>query len=69
MIKIIMIRVIIKIAIDQIAETVEVNMDRVIGEDHFMSIIIEMTLEETILEKCKLAEVKLLEMDMKEFQI
>ena len=40
---------------------VEVSMDRIIGEDHVMSIIIEMSLEETILEKCKITEVTILE--------
>ena len=35
-----------------------------IGEDHIMSIIIEMTLDETILDKCKLTEVRILEMDI-----
>ena len=65
-----MIRVIIKIGIDQIAEAeghhsvVEVSMDRIIGEDHAMSIIIEMILGETILEKCKITEVKILAMDI-----
>ena len=60
MIKIITIRVIIKIGIYQIAEReghhseVEVSMDRIIGEDHLTSIIIEMILEETILEKHKI---------------
>ena len=64
--EIIMIRVIIKIDIDQIMEIeghseVEVSMDRIIGEDHITSIIIEMTLEETILEKCEITELKVLE--------
>ena len=51
MIKIIMTRVIIKKDIDQIVEVeglhseVEVNIDKVIGEDSDMSIIIEMTIE------------------------
>ena len=35
-------------------------MDRIIGEDNIMSIIIEMTLGETILEKNKITEVKML---------
>ena len=70
MIEIIMIMVIIKIGIDQIAEIeghhseVEVNVDRIIEEDHIMSIIIEMTLEETILEKCKITDVKIIEVDI-----
>ena len=57
MIEIIMIRVIIKIGIDQIVEIeghhseVEVNMDRIIGEDHMMLVIKEMILEETNLER------------------
>ena len=52
MIKIIMIREIIKIDIDQIGEIerhhleVEVNMDRIIGKDHLMSLITEITLED-----------------------
>ena len=59
-----MIREIIKIDTDWIAEIeghhseVEVNTHRIIGEDHIMSIIIEMTLEETMLEKCKITKVK-----------
>ena len=49
MIKIIMIREIFKIDTGQIIEIegrhleVEVNMDKIVGEDHIMSIIIEMT--------------------------
>ena len=39
-------------------------MDRIIGEDHDMSIIIEMTLGETIIERCKIIEVKILEVDI-----
>ena len=52
LIKIIMLREIIKIDIDQIAEIeehhteVEVSMDKVLEEDHIMSIIIEMSTEE-----------------------
>ena len=69
---IIMINVIIKIGIDQIVEKeghhseVEVSMDRTTGEDHITIIIIEMTIiiEETILEKCKTTEVKILEEDI-----
>ena len=38
-------------------------MDRIIGKDHNMPIIIEMALEETILEKHKITEVKILEVD------
>ena len=43
----------------------EVIMDRIIGEDHDMSILSEMTSGETILEKCKLMEFKTLEVDIK----
>ena len=43
---------------------VEVSTDRIIGEDHNMSILIEMTLGETILEICKVIEVKSLEVDI-----
>ena len=39
-------------------------MDRIIGEDHNMSILMEMTLEEAILEKCKSTEVKILDVDI-----
>ena len=39
-------------------------MDKIIGKDHFMSTIIEITLEETILEKHKITEVKILEVDI-----
>ena len=66
MIKIIMIRVIIKIGIDQIAEIeghhseVEVRMNRIVGKDSDTSIILEMT----ILKKCKTIEVKVLQMDI-----
>ena len=55
-----MIRGIIKIDIDWIVEIeghhseINISMDRIIREDHTMSIIIEMTLEETILEKHKI---------------
>ena len=55
-----MTRLIIKIDIDQILEIeghhseVEVSTDRMIGEEHNMSILIEMTLGETILENCKI---------------
>ena len=54
-----MIRVIIKIGMDHIVEIkgnhseVEVSTDKIIGKDNMMSMIIEMTLKETILEKCK----------------
>ena len=70
MIKVIMIRVIFKISIDQIAEIeghhseVKVSMDRIIGEEHVMSIMIEMILGETILEKCKITEDKISEVDI-----
>ena len=69
MIKIIMIRKIIEIDIDQIVKIgqhieIEVSMDKIIEEGHFiMSMIIEMTLEETIFEICKITEVKILEED------
>ena len=48
-------RVIIKVGIDEIAEIewhnseVDVSMGKIIGEDHIMSTIIGMTLEETSL--------------------
>ena len=70
MIEIIMTRVIIKIDIDQIAEIeghhseIEVSTDRIIGEDHHMSIIIEMTLGKTVIERCIITEVKMLEVDI-----
>ena len=41
-------------------------MDKIIGEDQVMSIIIEMTLEETILDNCKITEVRILEVDIEE---
>ena len=59
-----MTRVFIKLDIDQIVEKeghhseVEVSMDRIIGEDHNMSIHIEMTLGETILDKHKIIDIK-----------
>ena len=65
-----MIREIIRIVIDQIVEIgehhseVEVSMDRTIEEGCNMLIPIEMTLEENILEKHKIIEVKNLEMDI-----
>ena len=65
-------REIIKIDTDQIVETEghhteeEVSMDKIIEEDHIMSIIIEMTIEETILEICKIIDVKMLEVDIEE---
>ena len=69
MIKIIMIREITKIDIDPIAEIEgqhieeEVSIDKIIEENHVMLIIIEMTLEETILEKCENKEITILEVD------
>ena len=42
---------------------VEFSTDRIIGEDHSMPIIIEMTSGETVSENHKIIEVKLLEMD------
>ena len=65
-----MIKVLIKIDIDQIAEIegyyseVEVSMDRIIGKDHVISITIEMSVEETILEKCRIIEVRILEVNI-----
>ena len=41
-------------------------MDKIIGEDQVTSIIIEMTLDETILENCKITEVRILEVDIEE---
>ena len=70
MIKLIMARVIIKIDKDLVVEIeghhseVEVSMGRIIREDHDMSIIIGMTLGETIIERHKIIEVKLLEKDI-----
>ena len=70
MIKIIIIRGIIKIDIGQMAEIeeyhteVEVSMDKITDVDHVMSIIIEMTLGETILEMYKITEVKIIEVDI-----
>ena len=61
-----MIKVIIKIGIDQIVEIgehhseKEVSMDRIIEEG--CNILIIMTLGETNLEECKIIEVKILEM-------
>ena len=43
---------------------VGINMDRTKGVVHIMSIIIEMTLEETVLENCKTKEVNSLEVDI-----
>ena len=43
---------------------VEFSTDRIIDEGHNMLTIIEMTLGEKILEKCKIIEVKILEMDI-----
>ena len=69
MIAIIMIREIIKIDIGQIVEIeehqaeVEVSMDKSIEEDCIMSIILKITIEDTILEICKIREVKILEVD------
>ena len=68
-IEIILIREITKIDIGQIVEIeehrteIEVNVDKITEEDHITLIIIEMTLESTILEKQKLAEVKMLKED------
>ena len=65
-----MIRVIIKLGRDQLVEIegqhseVEVSMYRIIEEDYIMSIIMEMTLEKTILQKHKITKVKILEVDI-----
>ena len=65
-----MIKANIKIDIDQIVEIgechlqVELSMDRIIEEGHNMLTIIEVTLEEEILEECKIIEVKILEVDI-----
>ena len=65
-----MTKVVIKIGIDQIAEIeghhseVEVSMNRTIGEDNDMLIIIEMILGETIFEKCEIIEVNISEVDI-----
>ena len=65
-----MIGVITKIGKDQMADIeghhseVEVSTDRIIGEDHDMLIIIEMILRETILVKCEIIEVNILEVDI-----
>ena len=69
MIKIIIVREITKRNIDQIVEIeghhteVEVSKDNIIEKDHIMSIIIEMTLEGTVLEKYEISEVKFLGVD------
>ena len=65
-----MIKVFIKIGIDQIVEIgehhskVEVSMDIVIEEGCKILILIEMTLGETILAECKIIEVRILEVDI-----
>ena len=65
-----MIRVVIKIGINEIVEIegyhseIEVNMDRIIGEDYSMLIHKDMTLVETILEKCIITQVKISEVDI-----
>ena len=69
MIKVIMTKVIFKIDIDWRVEIegihseVEISTDRIIEEDHGMSIIIKMTMGETILEKHKITENKASEVD------
>ena len=69
-IEIVMIREIIKIDKDQTEEIegqhtdAEVNMDKIIEEDHIMQIIIEKTLEETILEIHKITEVTFIKVDI-----
>ena len=68
-IEIFIIREIVSIDIGQIVEIgehqadVEVSMDKIIEEDCIMSLIIEMTIGETILEMCKITEVKISEID------
>ena len=70
MIEIIMTREMIKIDIGQIPEIeghhiqVDISMDKIIEEDCFISITIEMITEERILEIHKIIEVKLLEVDI-----
>ena len=65
-----MIKVNIKIDIDQIVEIgechieAELSTDRIIEEGHNMITIIEMTLGEEILEGHKIIEVKILEIDI-----
>ena len=65
-----MIRVIIRIDINQVVEIgehhleVEVSMDRIIEEDCNMLKPIEMILGENVLEECKIIEVRILEMDI-----
>ena len=65
-----MIRVIIRIGIDEIVRIgehhseVEVSMDRIIGEGHNTLIPIEMILGEKILGECKIIEVRILEVDI-----
>ena len=62
-------REIIKIDIGQIAEVeenhieVEVNMNKIIEEDHVTLIIIEMTIGQMLLEICIMIEAKMLEVD------
>ena len=68
--EIIMIKIDIKIGIDQIAEIgechigAEVSVDKTIEEGHSMIKIIELTLEEKILEEHKIIEVRILEVDI-----
>ena len=50
--------------IEGLHSEVEVIMDRSIGEYHNISIIIEMTIGETILERHKIIEVKTLDVDI-----
>ena len=64
-----MIREITKIDIGQIVEIgehhteVDVSMDKIIEEDHIMSITMEMIIEEIISEIHKITEIKILEVD------
>ena len=65
-----MVRVIIKIDVDKVVEIeelcleVEVSTDRIIEKGHNMLTSIEMILEETILEECKIIEVRIFEVDI-----
>ena len=43
---------------------IELDMDRIIEEGHYMSIIIKNTLEEEILGKWKIIEVSIIEVDI-----
>ena len=68
-----MIKAIIRIDTDQIVVIgechlgVELDMDKIIKEGCNMLIIIEMTLGEEILGKCKIIEVSIIEVDIETF--